>query len=271
MHTRLRIERWFLFALSLNAFAAGPEDAPIASVLHSDFSECVQTGVALLKAPRHFSSGQWLTTSAVLTATVALFAVDKDIRRFAQHQHSSFNDHLFKVDRYYGNGYTLLVTGGLYAVGLVFDKPGCRKAGLRATQACAYSALWVAVGKAAIGRRRPNAGDSQLFFKPFTLQDDFDSLPSGHAALSFAAATVGAGSTNVTWQKILCYSSAGVITGARLYHNVHWLSDVFLGSAVGCWVGSQVMRKQASVSSVQTGRRWHLACSTDRVGVTLTW
>lgn len=271
MHTRLRIGGWLLFILSLNAFAAGPEEAPVASVLHSDFSDCVQTGVALLKAPQHFSTEQWLGTSAVMVATVALFTVDKDVRRFAQHQRSSFNDRLFALDRYYGNGYTLVATGGLYAVGLAFDQPGWRRAGLRATQACAYSALLISAGKAAIGRRRPNAGDSQLFFKPFTLQDDLASLPSGHAALSFAAATVWAGSIDATWGKILCYGSAGVITGARLYHNVHWFSDVFFGSAVGCWVGSQVMRKRPSASPAQAGRRWHLACSVDRVGVALTW
>jgi len=271
MHARLRLSGWLFLILTLNAFAADPEETPVASVLHNDFSECVQTGVTLLKAPLHFSSEQWLAASAVLAATVALFAVDKDIRRFAQHQRSSFNDHLFSVDRYYGNGCTLLLTGGVYAAGLVFNQSGWRRAGLRATQACAYSALMIAAGKAAIGRRRPKAGDSQLFFKPFTLQDDLASLPSGHVALSFAAATVWAGSTQATWGKILCYSSAGVITAARLYHDVHWFSDVFLGSAIGCWVGSQVLCKRPSTSSAQAGRRWHLTCSVERVGVIFAW
>ncbi len=271
MHTRWRIGGWLFLFLGLNAFAANPEETSVVSVLHRDFSESVQTGVTLLKTPLHFSSEQWLATAAVLTTTVALFAVDKDVRRFARHQRSSFNDHLFKLDRYYGNGYTLLATGGLYAVGLAFDQPGWRRAGLCATQACVYSALLIAAGKAAIGRRRPNAGDSQLFFKSFTLQDDLASMPSGHAALSFAAATVWAGSTDDTWRKMLCYGSAGVITCARLYHNVHWFSDVFLGSAIGCWVGSRVMSKQPSASPAQLGRRWHLACSADRVGVALTW
>jgi len=271
MQTRWRIGGWLFLILRLNALAAGPENEPVGSVLCSDFTASVQTGVALLKAPLHFSTGQWLATSAVLTTTVALFAVDQDIRRFAQRQRSSFNDHLFKLDRFYGNGYTLLATGGLYAVGLAFDQPGWRRAGLRATQACIYSAMIIAAGKAAIGRRRPSAGDSQLFFKPFTFQDDLSSLPSGHAALSFAAATVWAGSTEDAWCKILCYGSAGVIAGARLYHHVHWFSDVFLGSAIGCWVGAQVMRKPVTASQAQAGRRWHLVCSADRVGVALTW
>ena len=106
--------------------------------------------------------------------------------------------------------------------------------GLRATEAFVYSGIITAGLKVLIGRWRPYAGKDHLFFKPFQFNnDDYVSLPSGHTTVSFAVSTVLAKSMDNPYWKIFWYGSAGLVGVSRIYHNKHWLSDVFLGSVIG--------------------------------------
>lgn len=77
----------------------------------------------------------------------------------------------------------------------------------------------VGILKATISRERPDESDDHSF-------------PSGHAANSFAVATVlerhygGA----VGW---IAYGTAAFIASSRVIGNHHWLSDVMTGAAIG--------------------------------------
>ena len=58
------------------------------------------------------------------------------------------------------------------------------------------------------------------------------SFPSGHAAITFAAATVI--ERHLGWRKaILGYGIASYVAVSRLHDNRHWLSDVVFGAARG--------------------------------------
>ena len=46
-------------------------------------------------------------------------------------------------------------------------------------------------------------------------------------------------SDNLLW-KSFWYGSAGLVALSRIYHNQHWVSDVFLGGVIGYFVGDYI-------------------------------
>ena len=85
---------------------------------------------------------------------------------------------------------------------------------------------------------------------------DFNaSFPSGHAGSAFAVASVFAetyGEQN-PWVPWVVYPIAAGTSLSRIDDDRHWLSDVFLGGAIGYFTGKMVARyspflKQHNVS-----------------------
>jgi len=69
------------------------------------------------------------------------------------------------------------------------------------------------------------------------------SFPSGHATLAFAAATVYAMEyKDKPLIPIVSYTGASLISLSRITENQHWVSDVFVGAALGYLSGRLVMR-----------------------------
>jgi membrane-associated phospholipid phosphatase len=168
-----------------------------------------------------------------------LFTVDKNIQKFSQSNQSEINNKVFNLDAYYGNAYTAIFTSAIYGYGLFAKDKNIRKLGLNASEAFIYSIAITGIFKAIIGRRRPYAGENHLFFKPLQITDDtYHSLPSGHTTAVFAVSTVMANFSDNTIWKVFWYGTAGLVGASRIYHNKHWASDVFLGAAIGYFVGS---------------------------------
>ena len=75
-------------------------------------------------------------------------------------------------------------------------------------------------------RERPDASDNHSF-------------PSGHASVTFATATII--ERHLGWKmSALGYAFASYVAASRLHDNVHWLSDVVFGAAVGTIAGRTV-------------------------------
>jgi membrane-associated phospholipid phosphatase len=89
--------------------------------------------------------------------------------------------------------------------------------------------------KLTVGRGRPIARQPVAIRAPKSL-----SFPSGHAATSFAAATVLAG--HYAWAAPAAYSLAGAIALSRVVLEVHYPLDVIAGAALGSVVGTLVLR-----------------------------
>jgi membrane-associated phospholipid phosphatase len=93
-------------------------------------------------------------------------------------------------------------------------------------RAQAISELLVEPLKFATHRQRPDGSNYQSF-------------PSGHSAVTFAAATVI--ERHLGWKRAaLGYAIATYIAASRLHDNVHYLSDVVFGAAVGTIAGRTV-------------------------------
>jgi PAP2 superfamily len=162
---------------------------------------------------------------------------------FAAHQvDGSFNVHLrshydlvnnlYAPAKYYGDtpeqvGLSL----GTYAVGRIFDRPKASHLGMDLLRAQILTESLVEPLKLATHRERPDQSNHQSF-------------PSGHAAVTFAGATVL--ERHLGWKKsALAYVIAGYVASSRLHDNRHYLSDVVFGSAVGTIAGRTVTQHGA--------------------------
>jgi hypothetical protein len=120
---------------------------------------------------------------------------------------------------------------GTYAFGRMRDQPKVAHLGMDLLQAQIMSEILVEPIKFAVRRERPDGSDNRSF-------------PSGHAAVTFATATVI--ERHLGWRKsILGYAIASYVAMSRIHDNKHYLSDVIFGAAVGSIAGRTVVHHEA--------------------------
>ena len=120
------------------------------------------------------------------------------------------------------------------------------------TATCVWSADLIALGlKAATGRPRPFETIPQA--DPLVGATVGQSLPSGHAATSFAGAVVL--SYLLPRSAPYVFLLATAIAFSRIYVGVHYLSDVVAGAALGAAVGLAGIALLRLLRRTSTGRR----------------
>jgi len=87
--------------------------------------------------------------------------------------------------------------------------------------------------KTLLGRRRPRDElELKLYgFEPFSFKFQYDSFPSGHALTIFCVAVIAC--SVFPQLALLWFAIALYLALTRAFLNAHFLSDVFVGSAVG--------------------------------------
>lgn len=99
-----------------------------------------------------------------------------------------------------------------------------------------FCSVWVAAAvgavlKFAIGRGRPVLNRGADVFSPCSWDWFYNSMPSGHALLSFAGLVmIGLLAPRARW---FTWSLAILIGASRIVLGVHWTTDVILGAFVG--------------------------------------
>jgi membrane-associated phospholipid phosphatase len=141
-------------------------------------------------------------------------------------------DTVFKPGKYLGNTAVLLSAAGTtYLVGRQKGASRLQHLGMDLIEATILGEGTAEVAKLAIRRDRPINPDGK--------QSSGYSMPSGHATVTFAAATV--------FQQHLGYKAAiptylvaSYVAMSRLHDNRHFASDVVMGAATGVIVGRSV-------------------------------
>lgn len=138
----------------------------------------------------------------------------------------------FAPGKYLGNTpEQVALSVGTYAYGRLFDEPKVAHLGMDLLEAQILTEIIVEPLKFAAHRARPDGSNHQSF-------------PSGHAAVTFAAATVI--ERHLGWRKsVLGYTIASYVALSRLHDNRHYLSDVIFGAAVGSIAGRTVVHHAA--------------------------
>jgi membrane-associated phospholipid phosphatase len=148
-----------------------------------------------------------------------------------------------------------VIEGGLYLFGRLTHHTRAAQVGWHGTEALLLAGGISTVLKGIVGRSRP-------FVSADTNPHDFKvgggfsngsrtSFPSGHVATAFALAAAVSSESRAKWPHKwwsewligpMLYGGATVVGVSRMYHNVHWASDVALGAAIGTLSGVKVIQ-----------------------------
>jgi len=170
------------------------------------------------------------------TGGVGALIVHPYDQSFNAHLRSHYDsvDDFFAVGKYLGGTWEqVAMSVATYAYGRAADEPKVSHLGMDLLRAQMVSETIVEPLKFSVGRTRPDGSNNQSF-------------PSGHAAVTFADATVL--ERHLGWKHAwIAYVVAGYVSMSRLHDNVHYLSDVVFGAAIGTIAGRTVTQHGRNV------------------------
>ncbi len=203
------------------------------------FSDFIKTGQALVENP-FITSVSLIGTGAI---TLTLMNNDLIIKSYFSQNRSEFADKIFDILNMAGDGITVLAFNSLLFLAGEKEKKTAEKV----IEAIAIAGATSYIFKIVTGRQRPGNTDDRYAFSPFSFKDSF---PSGHTVVAFAWATVVAENYGIWY---ITYPVAALCGVARIYKNMHWASDVFVGSTIGIFFGKVVGLIDASDIYISTG------------------
>jgi len=171
-----------------------------------------------------------------------------------------------------GASYSLAgFSGAVYLVGKLQRSRRAQEAGSLSLAALAHTQIVVFGLKQATQRERPLTGDQDGSF-----WEGGNSFPSGHAATSFAVATVFAYEyRDHVAVPVTAYALASAISASRLGARRHWVSDIFVGGSLGFLIGRFIYKQHHDPSlSAASGSRGSRLIPTVALGghaASLSW
>jgi membrane-associated phospholipid phosphatase len=193
---------------------------------HNFFKALGQNLVDDVKHLPRRNSLYWLLGGGV--AALAVHPLDDEVN-----QHFAGSGNAFFVGKYVGS--TPVQIGAAlttYIVGRVNHHPRAQHIGMDMFEAQLLTEGIVELTKVAVHRPRPTVPEGETQAAGF-------SFPSGHAAITFATATVF--QQHFGWKAAVpTYALATYVSMSRLHDNRHFASDVVFGAAVGVIVGRSV-------------------------------
>jgi membrane-associated phospholipid phosphatase len=181
-----------------------------------------------------------IPTASILGVTGALVAADPPAANYFRGTNSfhGFNNVFTSNATTIG---TILAPVSFYAAGLIRHDKRMQETALLAGEALVDAEVVSTVLKGATRRLRPadilrtgNFSDNWYDSKGSALRVN-GSFPSGHTIAAFSVATIVArryGSTH-RWVPFVAYGMAGLVGISRLSLSAHYLTDVFVGGALG--------------------------------------
>jgi len=199
---------------------------------------------AIWTSPLHTARSDAKWWAIFGAATGALIATDKwTERRFPntpdQVRLGNYTSNL-------GAAYTLIpVSAAFYLLGTAKSDEHFRESGMLSFETLIDTTLIESAIKSATNRARPLEANGNGGFGDGAHGVLNSSFPSGHAISTFGIASVFAHEyRHVWWVKLLAYSYAGTVVGARLAARKHFPGDVVAGGAMGWFVGDYVYAKR---------------------------
>jgi membrane-associated phospholipid phosphatase len=188
--------------------------------------------------------------------TVAMFPIDQSIASRLQDSTTQANRFFSKASKgveYFADPGSIVIGVSLYGLGRVTHWRDVEDLGLHGTEAVVISGLVTGAIKDIAGRARPfvskdTSPSDFALLRGLRRKDAYQSFPSGHATVAFAAAAVVTSESQRWWPHgtwmvaPAMYGAATLVGLSRMYHNAHWASDVALGAAIGTFSGIKVVR-----------------------------
>lgn len=243
MMTRFILAICLVFTLSFSCLA---EEKGVGAFVRDEALTLRDEAGEFLSAPFRIEGGEIVGTLAVAGAVGLVYAFDDDIRGKVQGIRGRSLDRAAEAGSLIGNPFVHLgIAGAVFGGGVLADDPKWRDIGLMLGEAAVLADAATLVLKETIGRGRPFTGRGKESFRPLQFESDFDSLPSMHAASSFAMASVISRTSESPVVGLLSHAAAAFVGFSRIYEDKHWASDVILGAAIGELAGWVVTRHHA--------------------------
>jgi membrane-associated phospholipid phosphatase len=180
-----------------------------------------------------------IPTAAVLGTTAGLIAFDPTEAAYFRHSSAfqGFNNTFTGNATVIG---TIVAPVSLYAIGLIRKDSKMQRTALLAGEAVANAEILTTILKDATTRVRPAAIPPKGNFSDSWFESSGSrlrgagSFPSGHSIAAFSVATIIARRYgNHRWVPYAAYGMAAAVGFSRLTLSAHFLSDVFVGGALG--------------------------------------
>ena len=176
---------------------------------------------------RHLAT-PWNAAILGIGGTVSVVAHNSDPGLNRRFERGKWIDALYETGSMVGDGYVQIGGAVLtYAVGAAYQSPKVKHIGSDLIRAYVVAGVPTLVLKHTVKRDRPDSGPI--------------SFPSGHAASTFASATVL--HRHFGWRgAVPAYLVATWVSMSRLHDRQHFASDVIFGGALGIVAGRTVAR-----------------------------
>jgi membrane-associated phospholipid phosphatase len=183
-------------------------------------------------APLHRSEMKW--TIGLPLVTAGLIAIDKHASGALPRNPSSASADISDVGLFATAG----AVGVLLIDGTTRRDSHALETGVLGAEAMANSGVVYAVLQLIAERERPLQGTGQgHFFQTSGLDNSF---PSGHAIITWTAASTIAHEYPKPWVEWLVYGTAAAVSVTRFTSLQHFPSDVVVGSTLGYFIGRHI-------------------------------
>ena len=230
-----------IFSVRAISFFAKQPVKPIVNVLFAASNDVL----SLITSPLNWDSTDFFIYPSIVIGTYLFMIGDQPIRNWISHYGTAKEIPIMKFGTYYGQSTTTQLSAlSVFSFGLLFDNKEAMQIGLEIYESYFIANNITSVLKRIFGRDRPYENNGPYHFDPFPSRNNpINSFPSGHSTLAFSLSSVLAAHTDKLWLKAIIFSPAVITAVSRVYHNVHWFSDVFMGGAVGYLVGNYLVSR----------------------------
>lgn len=246
--------------LSYSAFLLIVLGSSLSAGLIRDFlPELGENFIYQARAPFTISLKQGIGLSAGTTLTYGLISevdvpLEDEIRtlRLANPWMSDISPYISEL----GGTVGLLSIGGIACFGWLTDRYKEQETAYLMAQAAITSGVWCRIGKTVSARTRPSAawnGEKydDHWHTPFSqlrpesgAGSQYDAFPSGHTTSFVSMITVVACqyAEDKVWIPPVLGVATSIFATARMVEETHWISDCFVGAALGYLCGRQVVK-----------------------------
>ena len=218
-------------------------------------------------APFHAEGRDWRDAGLVAGATLVLVPADRAVDRWiAGHQAAlpivavrPFREGKGYRPADFGTGRILLpLSAALYTTGFATRTRALRDAGVGLAASQQANSVIRHLTYEVVSRERPSTAEGRAYDIRFPGGEwKYHSFFGGHVANAFATAGYLGERFQLGLVEPVLYASATGIGLARMADRRHWVSDTFLGAAVGYSIGRSVATRQknrlADERAVRTG------------------
>lgn len=200
--------------------------------MHRGLTRIWRDQKALYRAPFERSNLKW--DFVVLGGTAALIAADRHIENHLPGGNVDIYTNVSNA----ALGGTAATLSLLWGYGMKTHNEHLKELGSLEIEALVNTLLIYTPAQIVAGRERPGEGNGNGdFWRHHSVNTSF---PAGHPMFTLAMASVVAHEYPKPWVKVLAYSAGAAVMGGRLLGRDHWSSDVFVGAALGYFIGSRI-------------------------------